>query len=118
MYCIFELVGLDGLSPELQNRQVRIIAISHDDYEETQGSQNSFPHLAFVADSAGKMARALAVDCPVAGPGSRETNAPTTMLVDGGGIVRWIFRPERYDVRLSPEEVFRAVGQFLLGSPM
>jgi hypothetical protein len=44
-----------------------------------------------------------------AGPKADDTNAPTTFLIDGGGQVRWLFRPERYIARLSADEVLWAI---------
>ena len=40
---------------------------------------------------------------------------PTTFLVDGSGNVRWLFRPERFLVRLSPAELLAAVDANLQG---
>jgi len=55
------------------------------------------------------MARAMAVVQTGVGPKGEDTNAPTTFLVDGSGQVRWNFRPERFIVRLSPEELLNAI---------
>ena len=42
-------------------------------------------------------------------PDGGDTAAPTTLLVDGGGTVRWTFRPDRFLNRLSPSQVLAAV---------
>ena len=47
------------------------------------------------------------------GPTDEVVNAPTTILVDGKGTVRWVFRPDSYLRRLSPEEVLAAVDQYV-----
>ena len=44
-----------------------------------------------------------------------DADAPTTILVDGQGVVRWVFRPERFLTRLSPEELLAAVDQHVGG---
>jgi hypothetical protein len=45
------------------------------------------------------------------GPKGEDTNAPTTMLVDGAGTVRWIYRADRFMVRLSPDELLKEVDE-------
>ena len=42
-------------------------------------------------------------------PDGGDTAAPTTILVDGSGTVRWTFRPDRVLNRLSPSQVLAAV---------
>ena len=42
-----------------------------------------------------------------------DTTAPTTIIVDGRGVVRWTFRPDRVFNRLSPEEVLAALDQHM-----
>lgn len=43
------------------------------------------------------------------GHGDGDTTAPTTILVDGGGTVRCVFRPDSVMTRLSPAEVLAAI---------
>ncbi len=38
-----------------------------------------------------------------------DTNAPTTFLIDGAGKVRWLFRPDAFVVRLTPDELLAAI---------
>jgi hypothetical protein len=38
---------------------------------------------------------------------------PTTILVDHQGFVRWMYRPPSAFVRLSPEQVLKAVDEHL-----
>jgi hypothetical protein len=53
---------------------------------------------------------------PGSGPGGQDSFAPTTLLVDGQGTVRWIFRPYRFIVRVSPSQILSAVDQHLWSS--
>ena len=46
---------------------------------------------------------------PKAAPSGEDVAAPTTLLIDGRGVVRWMFRPDRAIERLSPAEVLAAV---------
>jgi hypothetical protein len=58
------------------------------------------------------MARAMQVIQPGAGQDGKDTNAPTTFLVDGGGQVLWVFRPDRYITRLAADELLRSIDRF------
>ena len=41
----------------------------------------------------------------------KDTNAPTTFLVDGSGYVRWVYRPDRFIERLSADELLQAISE-------
>ena len=111
---MIELAQLEAQAGEFDKRHVRIIAVSLDDLEDSKATQTKFPHLVVVADFEKKMSEALQVIHGNEGPGGASTNAPTTILVDGQGVVRWVFRPDRFLTRLSPEELLRAVDQHIV----
>jgi peroxiredoxin len=46
-------------------------------------------------------------------PEIRALPIPTTILVDGGGTVRWIDQAEDYQIRSHPERVLRAIEEGL-----
>jgi peroxiredoxin len=106
-----ELGELESHFQEFTNRKnpVEIIAISTDDRENAQKSQAQFPHLKVVADTDRKMCQTLDVIHPKAGHGGEDPAAPTTILVDGQGTVRWLFRPDRFLERLSPAQLLAAI---------
>ena len=110
-----ELGQLERRHADFEKRNVRILAISNDSQEVARATQADFPHLGIVADADQQMAKALAVIHQGAGPGRTDTNAPTTFLVDGNGTVRWLFRPDRFTRRLSPDELLAAIDR--TGSP-
>jgi len=110
-----ELGQLEAHHKDFENRNVRVFAISRDNLEDSKKTQEAFPHLQIVSDADHKMADALAMNDPGRGPGGKDTNAPTTILVDGTGTVRWIGRPDRFLVRFSPDDVLKAVDQNLGG---
>src|SRR5437879_1387999 len=98
-----ELGQLEKQHAQFAQRGVRVIAISNDDQAATALTQADFPHLVVVSDAQQNIAKAMQVIHPGAAPGGTDTNAPTTFLVDGAGAVRWLFRPDRFLARLSPE---------------
>src|SRR5437870_2712399 len=106
---MIELGQLEGSWKEFEKRKVSVVVVSVEDGEAARATQADFPHLVVVSDAERKLAEALAVMYARSAPGGRDTAAPTTILVDGGGTVRWVFRPDRVLTRLSPAEVLAAV---------
>jgi peroxiredoxin len=106
-----ELGQLESHAGEFEKRNVRIVAVSLDDLEDSKATQEKFPHLLIIADHEKKLSEALQVIHGTEGPGGAVTNAPTTILVDGQGVVRWVYRPDRFLTRLSAGELLQAVDQ-------
>ncbi len=104
-----ELGQLEASWQEFEKRKVRVVVVSVEDRETAKATQADFPHLVVVSDTERKLAEALAVLHPCSAPDGGDTVAPTTILVDGGGTVRWTFRPDRVLTRLSPSQVLAAV---------
>jgi peroxiredoxin len=110
-----ELGQLEKHYQDFANRRTRVIAISVEDQEAARQTQNDFPHLLIVADSQRKFCEKFQFIHPGAAPGGKDTATPTTILVDGQGTVRWLYRSERVFSRLSPDELLAAVDEHLLG---
>src|SRR5437762_1559126 len=106
---MIELGQLEAHWQEFEKRKVRVIVVSIEDQEKAKATQADFPHLVVVSDEARKLANAVAVIHPQSGPDGSDTAAPTTLLIDGSGTVRWTFRPDRVPNRLSPSQVLAAV---------
>jgi len=104
-----ELGELEKHQQDFVSRKTRVVVVSNDDLKTAQATQADFPHLTVVSDREQKIAKSLGVLDPGHGPAGTDTNAPTTFLVDGTGTVRWLFRPERFIVRLSPQELLAAI---------
>jgi peroxiredoxin len=104
-----ELGQLEAYWQEFAKRKVKVIVASVEDQEKAKATQADYPHLIVVSDAQRKLAEALAVLHPNSAPDGGDTTAPTTLLVDGGGTVRWVFRPDRVLTRLSPSQVLAAV---------
>lgn len=104
-----ELGQLEERHQDFAKRNVRIVVISNDDQPTAQQTQDNFPHLVVVADTAQSLAKSFQVIHPGVGPGGTDTNAPTTILVDGAGKAAWFFRPDRFLVRLSPDDLLAAI---------
>ncbi len=104
-----ELGELEARHADFAKRDIRVVAISLEGRPEAEKTQREFPHLLIVADADRDLADAADLIHADSGPGGSDTTAPTTILVDRGGIVRWLYRPGRFIQRLTPDEVLAAV---------
>ena len=110
---MIELGELEKRHQDFENRHVRIVAVSNDDQETAQKTQDAFPHLVVVADANRELSTLADVIHPHSGPGGGDTAAPATLLVDRDGTVRWVYRPDRYLSRLSPDELLAEIDRHL-----
>ncbi len=83
--------------------------------EEARATQADFPHLTVVSDAARKLSEAAEVIHAHSAPGGGDTAAPTTLLLDGRGVVRWVFRPDRVFGRLTPAQLLAAIDREMPG---
>ena len=112
---MIELGQLEKKHDEFAKRNVRVIAISMEEPSEAAQTQTQFPHLTILADSGRGMSEALAFVHAKTRPDGGDADAPTTIIVDRSGTVRWFFRPTQVIARLSPDEVLKAVDATLDG---
>jgi peroxiredoxin len=106
---MIELGQLEASWPEFEKRQVKVIVVSLEDRQEAKVTQADFPHLIVASDAERNLTEALSVLHPHSARDGGDTTAPTTLLVDGTGTVRWVFRPDRVLTRLSPSQVLAAI---------
>ena len=110
---MIELGELEANWREFEKRRVRVVVVSVEDSEAARATQAQFPHLIVVSDVERKLVDAATVIHPRSAPDGGDTAAPSTVLIDGGGTIRWTFRPERAFTRLSPAQVLAAVDKEL-----
>jgi peroxiredoxin len=110
---MIELVELEKHHAEFEKRNVSIVVASREEPEEARKTQQEFPHLVVVADSAGKLIEAAGVVHQKAGQKGEDIAAPTTFFIDKQGTVRSLFRPKQVVTRLSAAEVLKAVDEKL-----
>jgi peroxiredoxin len=109
MLCMKELKRLEDRHADFASKNIRIVAVSLDPQDEADKSQKQFPHLKIVADTDQKLIAAAGVLHEKAKPDGGDAAAPTTILVDKSGIVRWVHRPDGIFQRLTPDEILAAV---------
>ena len=110
---MIELGQLEAQHAEFAKRNTRVVVASLEDQQTAAATQADFPHLVVVADKNAGLAGALGIVQRETGPGGADTAAPTTLLVDGTGIVRWTFRPDTFLTRLPPAEILAAIDKHL-----
>lgn len=106
-----ELGQLEAAHEEFQQRQARVITVSLDDQETSQKTQQDFEHLLVLSDKDRGLTGAAQVIHAGSSPEGGDSAAPTTIIVDGTGTVRWLFRPDSVFRRLSPAELLAAVDE-------
>ncbi|MBI3411967.1 MAG: redoxin domain-containing protein [Planctomycetes bacterium] len=102
---MIELGQLEARHAEFAVKNARIVAASLDDLKHTAETQAKFAHLRLVSDAGRSLAGAADVIGPHHSPQGEDTAAPTTFIIDRKGVVRAIFRPDRYIERIGAEEL-------------
>jgi peroxiredoxin len=110
---MIELVQLERRHEDFARRNARVIAVSMDGPDDSQRTQERFPHLVILSDSSRGLSEAAQVVHAHARPDGGEADAPTTILVDRDGQVRWLYRSPEIVARLSPDEVLAAIDEHM-----
>ena len=110
---MIELGQLEAEHEMFDKRQARVIVVSIEDQETARQTQASFPHLVVVADADRQLSKAIDVIHRKSAIDGGDTSAPTTLLIDDQGMVRWLFRPDRFLKRLSPAELMAALDEWI-----
>jgi alkyl hydroperoxide reductase subunit AhpC len=108
-----ELVQLERRHDDFSKRNARVVVASVEGLDKARLTQADFPQLTVLSDESLGLSRAAGLIHPHAAPYGADADTPTTILVDRGGIVRWIYRSPSVIERLSPDEVLRAVDDHL-----
>lgn len=104
-----ELVQLDRRLGEFEKRGTKVIAASMEGPDTAKQTQAQFPGMTVLADKSRGLSEATGVVHPHAGPDGGDIDAPTTVLVDKKGVVRWLYRSPSIIARLSPDDLLAAV---------
>jgi hypothetical protein len=76
-------------------------------------TQAEFPHLLVLADADRGLSEAASLIHAGAAPTGNDADIPTTVLLDRGRTVRWLFRPRAAITRLSPDDTLTAIDTHL-----
>jgi alkyl hydroperoxide reductase subunit AhpC len=114
---MIELGQLERRHEDFTRRSTRVIAVSVDGTEDARKTQADFPHLLVLADESRGLSEAAQLIHPHAAPNGSDADAPTTILVDRHGTVRWLYRSSEVIARLSPDEVLQAIDAHIPEKP-
>src|SRR5438874_8559041 len=106
---MIELGQLERRHEDFARRNTRVIAVSVEGTEDAAKTQADFSHLLVVADHERGLSEAAGLIHPHSAPGGGDTSAPTTIIVDRHGTVRWLYRSGAVNVRLVPDELLDAI---------
>jgi peroxiredoxin len=110
---MIELGELERRHADFARRNARVIVSSVEGVDDAKKTQADFPHLVVLADQGRGLSNAVELIHPHSAPDGGDTDAPTTIVVDRGGTVRWLHRAPRVLERLSPDEVVQAIDKNL-----
>jgi peroxiredoxin len=112
-----ELGQLERHHEDFARRNTRVIVVSVEGPDDARKTQADFPHLVVLADQKHGLSDAVSLVHAHSAPDGSDTAAPTTLLVDRHGTVRWLYRSPEVIARLSPEEVLQAIDEHLGATP-
>jgi peroxiredoxin len=110
---MIELGQLEAHHADFDKRSTRIVVSSIEDRDQAAQTQKDFPHLTVLSDHERGLSNAVDVIHQHSAPDGGDSSAPTTILIDREGQVRWLYRPDRVLGRLSPGELAAALDQHL-----
>jgi alkyl hydroperoxide reductase subunit AhpC len=108
---MIELGELERRHEDFARRNARVIVASMEGLDDAKRTQADFPHLLVLADEGRGLSEAAGLVHPHAAPDGRDADAPTTILTNQTGTVRWLYRSPEIIARLSPDEVLRAIDE-------
>ncbi|HVS34784.1 MAG TPA: hypothetical protein VMS17_04325 [Gemmataceae bacterium] len=106
---MIELGQLERRHEDYDRRRARVIVASVEGIDDAKKTQAQFPHLIVLADESRGLTNAADLIHKHAKPDGSDADAPTTILVDRQGTVRWVYRSPLVVARLSPDDVLRAI---------
>ena len=110
---MIELGQLERRHEDFARNNVRVIVASIEPPDEAIKTQADFPHLLVLADKGRGLSDAVGLVHYGSAPDGEDTAAPTTVLVDRTGTVRWLYRTGGVLARLSPDDLLHAVERHL-----
>jgi alkyl hydroperoxide reductase subunit AhpC len=114
---MIELGQLERRHDDFARRNTRVIVVSLEGPEDANRTQADFKHLLVLADQGRGLSETVGLVHPRAGPHGEDADAPTTILVDRHGTVRWLYRPPEVVSRLSPDDVLQVIDQHIPSTP-
>jgi peroxiredoxin len=95
--------------PDFDARALRVAAISVDAPESAHGNCRRLGiTYSFLSDANAEVTRRYGLLHPGGGPNGADIARPAELLIDSGGVIRWVNLTESVIVRARPEQVLKA----------
>ncbi|MBI2824366.1 MAG: redoxin domain-containing protein [Planctomycetia bacterium] len=108
-FCMTHLRELEAHHEEFARVRANVVVVSIEDVDTAAATQRDFPHLTVVSDERRELADAVDVINKQSAPDGGDSAAPTILLVDSGGTVRWLHRPTRFIERPTASRLASAI---------
>lgn len=110
-FCMTQLTELESHHDEFARAGAEVVVVSIEDPQTAAETQRDFPHLKVVSDAERELADAIEVINRGFSPDGGDSAAPTILLLDGTGTVRWLHRPQRFIARPSSAELLARLAE-------
>ncbi|HEY2894803.1 MAG TPA: redoxin domain-containing protein, partial [Pirellulales bacterium] len=116
-FCMTQLTELEANHEAFERAGADVVVVSIEDVATASQTQRDFPHLAAVSDADRELSQGVDVINPGFAPDGSDCAAPTMLLLDGAGTVKWLHRPKRFIARPSAAELAERLGALKAPSP-
>lgn len=116
-FCMTQLSELEANHEAFEQAGADVVVVSLEDVQTASQTQRDFPHLAAVSDADRELSAGVDLINPGFAPDGSDCAAPTIVLLDGAGTVKWLHRPKRFIARPSAAELAERLGALKAPSP-
>ena len=104
-FCMTQLRELEDHAERFRRIGADVVVVSIEDVPSAAETKRDFPSLSVVSDERRELSNAVDLINPGFAPDGGDSAAPTILLVDATGTVRWLHRPTRFIARPSAVEL-------------
>jgi peroxiredoxin len=116
-FCMTQLTELEANHEAFERAGADVVVVSLEDVPTAGQTQRDFPHLAAVSDADRELSKGIDLINPGFAPDGSDCAAPTILLLDGAGTVKWLHRPKRFIARPSAAELAARLAALKTESP-
>jgi peroxiredoxin len=112
-FCMTQLQELEDHGEEFRRIGADVVVVSIEDVEAATQTKQDFPSLTVVSDERRELSNAIDLINRGSAPDGGDSAAPTIVLVDDTGTVKWLHRPTRFIARPSAAELAATIERHL-----
>jgi peroxiredoxin len=111
-FCMTQLRELENHGEEFRRIGAEVVVVSIENVPSAAETKRDFPSLTVVSDEQRELSNAIDLINRGFAPDGSDAAAPTILLVDGTGKVRWFHRPTRFIARPSAAELAATIERY------